>query len=78
MEVLTKEGAVFTQGYTIEISGTIPVNAGVSSSSALVVAWLRFLIQAQEATWEVADSQIGEWAYQSEVIFFNQPGGLMD
>ena len=78
MAVLTKEGAVFTQGYTIEISGTIPVNAGVSSSSALVVAWLRFLIQAQEATWEVAGSQIGECAYQSEVIFFNQPGGLMN
>jgi galactokinase len=53
MAVLTKEGAVFTQGYTIEISGTIPVNAGVSSSSALVVAWLRFLIQAQE--------QLGRW-----------------
>ena len=78
MAVLTQEGALFSQGYDIEISGTIPVNAGVSSSSALVVAWLRFLIQAQDASWEVTDAQIGAWAYQAEVVFFNQPGGLMD
>ncbi len=78
MAVLTQEGAQFSQGYTIQISGTIPLNAGVSSSSALVVAWLRFLIQAQEASWQVTDAHIGEWAYQAEVQFFNQPGGLMD
>jgi galactokinase len=78
MVILGQEGAVFSQGYTIEISGTIPVNAGVSSSSALVVAWLRFLIEAQEAQWNVSDAQIGEWAYRSEVQFFKQPGGLMD
>ena len=47
MVILGQEGAEFSQGYTIEISGTIPVNAGVSSSSALVVAWLRFLIRIQ-------------------------------
>ena len=46
MAVLTQQGAQFSQGYTIQISGTIPLNAGVSSSSALVVAWLRFLIWA--------------------------------
>lgn len=78
MAVLAEQGAVFKQGFTIEISGTIPVNAGVSSSSALVVAWLRFLLEAQEDKWEVTDAQIGDWAYQAEVLFFNQPGGLMD
>lgn len=78
MSVLSDEGAVFKQGYKIEISGNIPVNAGVSSSSALVVAWLRFLLQAQEVQWEVTGTQIGVWAYKAEVLFFNQPGGLMD
>ncbi|MDG2062205.1 MAG: GHMP kinase, partial [Flavobacteriaceae bacterium] len=43
--ILVQKGAKFTQGYTLEIAGTIPINAGVSSSSALVVAWLRFLIE---------------------------------
>ena len=78
MAVLKKEGAEFLQGYTMEISGDVPVNAGVSSSSALVVAWIRFLLQAQEATWNFTDKQIGEWAYKAEVLYFDQPGGLMD
>ena len=38
MAVLRDEGAEFLQGFTVEISGDVPVNAGVSSSSALVVA----------------------------------------
>jgi galactokinase len=78
MAVLKKEGAEFLQGYTVEISGDVPVNAGVSSSSALVVAWIRFLLQAQEAPWTPSDKQIGQWAYQAEVLYFGQPGGLMD
>ena len=78
LAVLQKEGAVFEQGYDIEITGNIPVNAGVSSSSALVVAWLRFLVQAQKKPKPVRSIQIGKWAYAAEVLFFDQPGGLMD
>ena len=78
LAVLQKEGAVFEQGYDIEIAGDIPLNAGVSSSSALVVAWLRFLVQAQKKHVTVSSIQIGKWAYAAEVLFFNQPGGLMD
>ena len=80
LEVLIKAGFSFNQGYKIKISGDIPINAGVSSSSALVVAWIRFLleIQDQEQVQENNDVQIGKWAYESESSFFNQPGGIMD
>ena len=78
MLVLQNEGAQFMQGYDIEISGTIPLNAGISSSSALVVAWLRFLIQAQEVSSLVSNETLGLLAYRAEVLYFNQPGGLMD
>ena len=78
MQVLQNEGAQFMQGYDIEISGTIPLNAGISSSSALVVAWLRFLIQAQEVSSLVSNETLGLLAYRAEVLYFNQPGGLMD
>ncbi|MDF0708180.1 GHMP kinase [Flagellimonas okinawensis] len=78
MAVLKKEGFTFSQGYTIDISGNIPVNAGLSSSSALVVAWIRFLVETQGRSNEFNDEQIGRWAYEAEVLFFNQPGGLMD
>ena len=78
MEVMQNEGAQFVQGYDIEISGTIPLNAGISSSSALVVAWLRFLIKAQEVSSLVSNETLGLLAYRAEVLYFDQPGGLMD
>jgi galactokinase len=76
--VLRKQGFHFTQGYDIKIWGDIPINAGVSSSSALVVAWIRFLLTATNQDQDISDIQIGQWAYEAEVTYFNQPGGLMD
>lgn len=78
IKVLENEGACFSQGYDITITGNIPVNAGLSSSSALVVAWIRFLMQAQDTTEQYSDLKVGQLAYAAEVLFFNQPGGLMD
>ena len=48
IDVLKKEGFLFDEGYKIKIFGNIPINAGVSSSSALVVAWIRFLLAIQK------------------------------
>ena len=48
IDILKKLGFNFHKGYDVVITGDIPVNAGLSSSSALVVAWIRFLIQIQE------------------------------
>ncbi len=78
MVVLESEGFEFKGGYQIEISGNIPVNAGLSSSSALTVAWIRFLIAVQNQRIDIDDVKIGHWAYQAEVGFFDGPGGLMD
>lgn len=76
--VLIEKGLLFKQGYDIEIYGDIPINAGLSSSSALVVCWLRFLIASQENARTFTDIEIGHLAYEAETKFFKQPGGLMD
>ena len=35
-----------TNGFDVTISGDIPINAGMSSSSAMIVAWINFLVAA--------------------------------
>ena len=76
--ILREKDFVFERGYDIKISGNIPVNAGLSSSSALVVAWIRFLVEIQQKPISVTDKEIGHLAYKAEVEYFGQPGGLMD
>ena len=78
MRVLKKSGIVLKEGYDIEIKGNIPIKAGLSSSSALTVAWIRFLTKAAEPNNKFDDELIAKWAYESEVIEFNEAGGLMD
>lgn len=77
LAVLARKGIVAKSGYAIEIRSSIPVNAGVSSSSALVIAFIRFLVSAF-ATGNIEDQQIADWANEAEVDFFGDPGGLMD
>ena len=77
LAVLMRKGIVAKGGYHIKIRSTIPVNAGVSSSSALVIAFIRFLASAF-TTGGIEDQQIADWANEAEVDFFGDPGGLMD
>lgn len=78
LAVLKQKGLKFQKGYSIKIWGDIPVNAGLSSSSALTIAWIRLLVAIQKEPLLVSDFEIGHWAYEVEVEYFNNPGGLMD
>jgi len=66
----------FNKGYQVKISGDIPINAGVASSSALIIAWLYFLnlISGMPFT----SSQLALEGYASEVEEFHESGGMMD
>ncbi len=70
-------GINFSHGYDIKITGDIPINAGVASSSALVMAWLYFLntIGGSPLSDEVALASQG---YNTEVREFGEAGGKMD
>ena len=78
MQYFWKQGAIFPHGYSIRIWSEIPINAGLSSSSALVVCWLRFLAQVQKGLPIPDPVTLGKWAFAVEVEAFNQPGGIMD
>ena len=76
--VLEKNGIIPNQGYKIEINGDLPINAGLSSSSSLVVGWIKFLVKAFAVGRKIDNLQIAKWAVETEVDFFNQAGGIMD
>ncbi len=76
LNVLRRAGIVPGQGWTCTVRGTIPINAGSSSSSALVVAWVKFVLAAAGAT--RTPEEIAILANRAEVLEFGEPGGLMD
>lgn len=73
-----KYGCIPSLGYSITIQGNIPVNAGVSSSSAIVVAWVSFLLKTFGCDREITSEFISQLAYEAEVLEHNSPGGKMD
>lgn len=78
LNVLRRYGYFPNSGFDVEISGNIPINAGVSSSSAMVVAWIHFLMKAFAPKNDITASRIGQLAYEAEVLEQQSPGGRMD
>ena len=76
--VLKRHGLRLERGHDCTVRGTIPINAGTSSSSALVVAWTAFLLHTQENDLPRDGEAIARFAHEAEVLEFDEPGGMMD
>ena len=74
--VLAAEGLLPERGARCMVRGTIPINAGTSSSSALCVAWTRFLLNLGGT--RADDARVAHLAWRAEVTEFGEPGGKMD
>ena len=72
------EGATFSTGFDVVVKGNIPINAGASSSSALVVGWVNLLLHVADQPLTRSVETIADIAYRAEVLEFGEPGGMMD
>ncbi len=78
LNVLLKEGYSFSNGFDCVVKGDIPINSGTSSSSALIVTWINFLLRMSDQSVILSAEKIAEYAHQAEVLEFSEPGGMMD
>ncbi|MEX0315903.1 MAG: galactokinase family protein [Allomuricauda sp.] len=78
LKVLESYDCIPDRGYNVEISSNIAINAGTSSSSALLLDWAQFLIEAFGCNQEVTREFLSRVAYESEVTYHGSPGGKMD
>ena len=78
LNIAKREGLVFSYGFECELKSDIPIQAGTSSSSAIVVSWLHFLSLMADNKTKWSRKKLGELAYMAEVEEFNEPGGMMD
>lgn len=78
VNVLRRHELKIPFGWDCRVRGTIPINSGTSSSSALVVAWIKFLLEAFEDKRHDQPEKIAELGFLAEVAEFHEPGGKMD
>ncbi|MGB9691419.1 MAG: mevalonate kinase family protein [Candidatus Sumerlaeaceae bacterium] len=78
INILLRQGVSWPRGYDVTVRSTIPINSGASSSSALQVAWCAFLLASAGDPRAAQPTAIARLAYESEVLEFRAPGGMMD
>lgn len=78
VNILFREGLRFSTGIRGEVRGQIPINAGTSSSSALLITWLAILSQLADQPQTLSPKRLAELAHRAEVLEFGEPGGMMD
>jgi galactokinase len=78
VNILRREGLIPRSGWDCLIEGTIPINSGTASSSALVVAWIKFLLDTVQDRRSESAEEIADLAFMAEVAEFKEPGGKMD
>jgi galactokinase len=78
VNVLRRAGYTFSSGFDCIARGEIPISSGTSSSSALVVSWVKFLARMSNEASDLTPEECARLAHAAEVLEFGEPGGMMD
>ena len=78
IRVCQKEGLRYTNGFDSTIQSNIPIQAGASSSSSIIVGWIKLISSLADNPPSWDNQTIGRLAYEAEVLEFDEPGGMMD
>jgi len=78
VNVIKKRGYDISCGFNIKMDSEIPIGKGMCSSSTMIVAFIKAILEAIDADIKNSKKDIVELAYQAEVTEFNEPGGKMD
>jgi galactokinase len=78
VNIMQRENFTFSRGFNCKVKGEIPISSGVSSSSALAVAWIKFLSKMSDQELDLSSEDIAKYAHRAEVLEFREPGGMMD
>ncbi len=78
VNLLRRSGVDYSHGLECELTGNIPLQAGTSSSSAMIVAWTIFLLGLYKDRRVNDPDFIGDLGYRAEIKEFNESGGWMD
>jgi len=77
INVLRRRGFEISRGITARGWSEIPIQAGVSSSSAMINAWMAMVLKINGYPIP-SPLQLGRMVYEAEVEEFGEPGGKMD
>src|SRR2546425_156538 len=78
LKVLRDTGLTFSRGFECTINGSIPIRAGASSSSAMIVSWINLLARMSDQQKELSPEECAIFAHAAEVLEFDGAGGRMD
>ncbi|MCC6441881.1 MAG: GHMP kinase [Armatimonadetes bacterium] len=78
VKVVKRRGWPLPCGFSCRMTSRVPINAGVASSSAMIIAWIRFLMEATGDPERHDPRVVAALGHQAEVLEFSEPGGMMD